>query len=143
MRLSHVDHTESGRDEGRVELNQHGIVAAKLFALGRGTYYDLSRVTAPGPASLRVRMDVRFGYAAVDLSGFSPGTTFYLCGVPLGRVHAIRKPRGGGEESAEVLDRLSLEWTLVHSDGGDRCPAGWTVASVAAREETVSTTEEN
>jgi hypothetical protein len=130
---------EYGRDEGRVELNQHGIVAVKLFALGRGTYYDLSRVQAPESDLLRVRMDVRFGYAAVDLSGFSPGTTFYVCGVPPGRVHAIRKPRRGGEETAEVLDRLSLEWTLVHGDGGGSCPAGWTVASVTALEETATT----
>ncbi|HXV77620.1 MAG TPA: hypothetical protein VD788_15005 [Candidatus Polarisedimenticolaceae bacterium] len=128
-----------GRDHGQVELDEHGVVASKLFALGKGTFFELSQVVHPAEDVMRVRMELRFGYAAVDLSGFSPGTTFYVCGVPLGRVHAIRKPPGGGEESADVLDRLTLEWTLVRSPAGEVCPAGWTVATVVPLPETIAT----
>jgi hypothetical protein len=119
-----------GREEGWVELDEHGITAVKLFALGKGTYFEISEARQVAEDAIRVRMDLRFGYGAIDLSRFSPGTTFYVAGVPPGRVHAIRKPAGRGEESAEVLDRLSLEWTLVRKPAVGGCPGAWTVASV-------------
>ena len=125
-----------GRDAGWVDTGDDGVVAVKLFALGRGTYYELRELRRLGPDAVRVRMDLRLGYQAVDLSGFSPGTTFYLCGLPVGRVHAIVKPARGGEESVEVLDRVALEWTLVRSEAGGGCPARWTVASLTPIEGT-------
>jgi len=134
------DAYEEGRDDGWVESYEHGIVAVKLFALGKGTYYEITQARRAGPDAVRVRMELRFGYSAIDLSGFSPGTTFYVCGVPPGRVQAIRKPAGRGEESAEVLDRLSLEWTLVRQEAVGGCPGGWTVASVAPVEGSWSST---
>lgn len=128
-----------GRDAGRVDVGEDGIVAVKLLGLGRGTYFELHDARRVGSNGLRVRMDLRLGYQAMDLSGFSPGTTFYLCGVPVGRVYAIRKPAGQGEESVEVLDRISLEWTLVHEqEDGRGCPARWAVATVAPIEGTAT-----
>lgn len=132
------DAYEQGRDEGWVELDEHGITAVKLFALGKGTYFELSGARRVAEDAIVVRMDLRFGYGAIDLSRFSPGTTFYVCGVPPGRVHAIRKPVGRGEESAEALDRLSLDWTLVRKPAVGRCPEGWTVASVVPVDGTLS-----
>ena len=129
------DAYEQGREEGWVELDEHGISAVKLFALGKGTYFEISEARQAGPDAIRVRMELRFGYSAIDLSRFSPGTTFYVCGVPPGTVHAIRKPVGRAEESAEVLDRLSLEWTLVRKPAAGGCPGGWTVASVVPVEQ--------
>jgi hypothetical protein len=129
------DAYEQGREEGWVELDEHGISAVKLFALGKGTFFEISEARQVGPDAIRVRMELRFGYASIDLSRFSPGTTFYVCGVPPGRVHAIRKPAGRAEESAEVLDRLSLEWTLVRKPAAGGCPEGWTVASVVPVEQ--------
>jgi hypothetical protein len=128
-----------GRDLGQVELDEHGITPVKLFSLGKGTYFDLTEARRVAGGAIQVRMDLRFGYASIDLSGFSPGTTFYVCGAPLGRVHAIRKPRASSEETAEVLDRLSLEWTLIRNDAIGECPEGWAVASVVPLEETVAT----
>lgn len=121
---------EVGRDEGWVDLDEHGITAVKLFALGKGTYFELEDARRVARDAIRVRMELRFGYASIDLSRFSPGTTFYVCGAPPGRVHAIRKPARAGEETAEVLERLTLEWTLVHRAAVGGCPEGWTVASV-------------
>lgn len=129
------DAYEQGRDEGWVELDEHGITAVKLFALGKGTFFELSEARQVGKDTFRVRMELRFGYAAIDLSRFSPGTTFYVCGVPPGRVHPIRKPVGRAEESVEVLDRLALEWTLVRKAAAGGCPEGWTVASVVPVEQ--------
>jgi len=129
------DAYEQGRDEGWVDLDEHGITAVKLFALGKGTYFELVDARRVAEDAIRVRMELRFGYASIDLSRFSPGTTFYVCGAPPGRVHAIRKPARAGEESAEVLDRLSLEWTLVRRPAAGDCPEGWTVASVVPVEQ--------
>lgn len=94
------------------------------------------RAPRRGVAVELLRMDLRLGYQARDLSGFSPGTTFYLCGLPGGRVHAIVEPARRGEESLEVLDRVALEWTLARSEAGGGWPARWTVASLAPIEGT-------
>jgi len=66
----------------------------------------------------------------MDLSGLSPGTTFYPCGVQARRVHRIQ-PAGRGEESVELLDRVAPEWTFLRSEAGFGLPARWTVASPA------------
>jgi hypothetical protein len=137
------DAYEQGRDEGWVDLDEHGITTVKLFALGKGTFFELVDARHLAEGAIRVRMELRFGYASIDLSRFSPGTTFYVCGVPPGRVHAIRKPAGAGEESADVLDRLSLDWTLVHRPAVGDCPEGWTVASVVPVDQTWSSRRVN
>lgn len=136
---SELDAYDSGRDEGWVELDGHGVLAAKLFALRKGTFYELAAVERLDSETMQVRMDLRFGYSAVDLSRFSPGTTFYPCGAPPGRVHPIRVPNGSAEETAEVLERVSLEWTLVREDGSDGCPQGWKVGAVRPLDGTVET----
>lgn len=128
-----------GREAGWVELDQHGITSVKLLALGKGTFFDLAGAERVATDGMRVRMELRLAYAAIDLSGFSPGTTFYVCGVPLGRVHVIRKPSLPGEETVEVVDTLSLDWTLVRAPAAGGCPGGWAVASVAPVEESVTT----
>jgi hypothetical protein len=136
---SELDVYETGRDEGWVELDGHGVLAAKLFALRKGTFYELAAAERLDSDTMRVRMDLRFGYSAVDLSRFSPGLTLYFCGAPPGRVHAIRVPRGSAEQRAEVLERLSLEWTLVREDGSDGCPQGWKVGAVRPLDGTAET----
>jgi len=130
---------EEGRDAGEVDLEGHGIVEVKLFALGKGTWYDVTRIQQAGEGALLVRTELLFGYGEIDLSRFSPGTTFYLCGSPPGRVRQLRRPAGGGEETVEVLDRLTLEWTLVRSPAADGCPEVWSVASVVPVDGTWST----
>jgi hypothetical protein len=126
-----------GRDAGRVELNGEGIPAVKLFALGRGTFFTADSPVSPGDGVRLVETHLRLGYPAVDLSRLSPGTTFYLCGVPPGRVHPVRVPSDPQELSLEVLDSVTLEWTLVHSAPTADCAGGWTVAGVRPVETSV------
>ena len=118
-----------GRDEGWVELDESGIPLVKLFALGRGTYYTIAGTRAAADDALLVRTPLRFGYEQVDLSRLSPGTTFYLSGVPAGRVHSVRVPSGPRELRVEVLDSITVEWTLVRSEPDGDCPGRWTVAA--------------
>ena len=120
----------AGRDAGQVELEGTGIPAVKLFALGRGTFYRIGHGRHSGPATLKLRMDLRFGYGHIDLSRFSPGTTLYFGAVPPGRVEAIRVPGFRGERSAEVLEEISLDWTLTQRPPAEGCPGGWAVVSV-------------
>jgi len=132
---------EAGRDEGQVELDEQGLALIKLFSLGRGTFVSELRTSSAGPDALIVESRVRFGYAHIDLSRFSPGTTLYVCGAPVGRVHPVRIPAGSGEIRVDVLDTVDLEWTLVRTPATAACPAGWTVASGAPVDGTVSTVE--
>ncbi len=127
---SHYAEYVTGRDEGWVEFDEHGIVMIKAFALGKGTFYTFGPGHRRGGA-LEVTTRLRFGYEQVDLSRMSPGTTFYLCGVPPGRMHAIRVPAGPREVSVEVLDSLDVRWTLVRSEAHDSCAGGWTVVSAS------------
>lgn len=119
-----------GRDAGFVEMSGHGIALVKLFALGRGTFARFDYPVAAGQGAYTLRAELRFGYEALDLSAFSPGTTFYLTGVPVGTVHPVEVPRRYREVTLEVLDTLEVEWTLVPSPPSEGCPAGWAVASV-------------
>ena len=77
----------------------------------------------------------------MDLSRFSPGTTLYLCGFPVGRVHAMRIPRSGRAVTVEVLEEVRVEWTLLRTEPTTACPGGWKVASVTPLEETARTRE--
>ena len=76
-----------------------------------------------------VESEVRFGYAHIDLSRFSPGTTLYACGAPVGRVHPIRIPAGSREITLELLERVTVRWTLVETEPAGECAGGWAVAS--------------
>lgn len=126
------------RDEGRVEIGEHGIVLVKLFALGRGTFYDLVGTRVTAPETMEVDTRLRFGYSGIDLSRFSPGTTFYLCGAPPGVVHpVVLEPYR--EVSLEVLESVIVRWTIVREEASAGCPERWAVASAAPLEGTLST----
>jgi len=125
------DSYTEGRDEGRVDLDDQGLVLVKLFSLGRGTYFAHMGSRAAGPDVRVLTSEVRFGYANADLSRFSPGTTFYVSGPPVGRVHAIRVPAGSEEVTVEVLTHVQLEWTLLRTPPGEgRCSGRWAIASL-------------
>jgi hypothetical protein len=127
-----------GRDAGRVEIGGHGVALVKLFSLGRGTFYEVVGTRRGGPGTLEVDTRLRFGYSAIDLSRFSPGTTFYLCGAPPGVVHAVTM-EPYREVSLEVLDTLVVRWVLVREDSSGGCPGRWAVASAEPLEETATT----
>jgi hypothetical protein len=119
---------ESDRDEGWVDLDEQGLSLVKLFALGKGTFAEHRVVGSEGDVAF-VESEIRFGYAHIDLSRFPPGTTFYVCGAPVGRVHPIRVPSTSREVSVDVLERVTIRWTLVRSAPSGDCAGGWTVAS--------------
>jgi hypothetical protein len=119
-----------GRDEGRVGLEGDGIVLVKAFSLGRGTFFTNGPVRSLDPGTRRVRTDLRFGYDGLDLSRLSPGTTFYVSGVPAGRIHAVTVPAVSREVTLEVLESISVEWTLVLREAIGSCPERWAIASV-------------
>lgn len=122
---------EAGRDEGEISLSGHGVQLVKLFALGRGTFYLTSSRRSEAEGALALVTDLQFGYAQIDLSRLSPGTTFYVASSPPGRVLPIEVPSGAKEISVEALESIKLEWSLTRGDERDRCAAGWRVASVA------------
>lgn len=120
---------ERDRDQGRIQLDGHGIQAVKLFALLNGTFFDAVAVRdRDGRATVRTRL--RFGYAWLDLSRLTPGTTLYLAGRPAGRVISVRVPAFGGTRSADVLEELELDWTLVRREATADCGNRWAVAAV-------------
>jgi hypothetical protein len=127
--LGYYAEYEEGRDGGRVELDEQGLALVKLFSLGRGTFVEHGPPRSLGPDAVVVESRVQFGYAHIDLSPFSPGTTLYVCGVPVGRVHPIRVPTGSREVTVEVLDSVSIEWTLFQAPATESCPEGWKVAA--------------
>ena len=90
---------------------------------------------------LVVETDLRFGYGHVDLSGFSPGTTFYLSGAPVGQVRTVRVPEGSGEVVLDLLESVRVRWTLVRGGPVGGCPGGWTVASAKPVEGSEKTIE--
>ena len=127
-----------GRDEGAVEFGDDGIVLTKAFALGKGTFYEISRVR-PVDEMLIVDTGVRLAYGEIDISGLPPGTVFYACGLPIGAVEAVTIPRGAAEIEVEVLDTVIVRWTLVHGEPTPECGERWTVASVVALPESATT----
>ena len=132
---------DEGRERGRVELDDQGIVLIKLFALGKGTFFRHGPERSLEGGILVVETDVRFGYEHIDLSGFSPGTTFYLSGAPVGRVQSVRVPESSGEIARDLLESVRVRWTLVLGEPAGSCPAGWTVASVEPVEGSEKTVE--
>ena len=140
--LALYDSYTEGRDEGWVELDEQGLVLVKLFSLGRGTFFTHTGSRSAGPDVRVLTSEVRFGYGNVDLSRFSPGTTFYVSGPPVGRVHAIRVPAGSEEVTVELLTNVRLEWTLLRTPPGEgRCSGRWAVASLTWVEGSVRSTE--
>ena len=116
-----------GRDEGFVDLGTSPIPLVKVFTLGKGTFFQVDRVLPAGEDVATVDMTVRLSYASLSLADLSPGTGFYLGGVPLGTVHRVRVPRFRSEIQLEVLDDVQVRWTLVREVAADGCPEGWKV----------------
>ncbi len=121
---------EEARDEGAIELTGHGVRLTKLFALGRGTFYQEVAHTGVGDGGLLLRTRLNMAYSQIDLSGLSPGTTFYLAAAPVGRVVPVVVPARAKEISVEVLESVMVDWTLLHEEAVDGCPAGYKIATV-------------
>jgi hypothetical protein len=130
----------SGRDTGSLDLGDDGIVLAKAFALGKGTYYTLRSVRSDGD-SLEAVMDVTLAYSEINIADLPPRTTFYVCTLPVGAIRPVRIPTGTADFTLEVLDTIALRWTLVRAEGTAACPAGWAVADVTPLDSTATTTE--
>lgn len=129
----------SGRDRGGVDLDASAIVLVKAFTLGKGTFYNIDTVRSVGRDAAEVTMNVRFAYGDINIGGLKPDTTFYVCGVPAGRIHAIRIPRFPGREEREVLNSVVLRWTLVRQPAAAGCEERWTVNRVEVVPESVTT----
>jgi hypothetical protein len=129
-----------GRDDGAVELGDDGIVLTKAFALGKGTFYEISRVERTD-GTLIVDTEVRLAYGEIDISGLPPGTVFYACGLPMGAIEAVTIPRGSAEVEADVLETVRVRWTLVPDVASAECGERWTVASAVALPESATTRE--
>ncbi len=128
-----------GRDRGHVDLAESGIVLAKTFTLGKGTFYTVDRIEPAGKDALRATTPVRFAYGSIDISGLTPGTTFYLAGTPPGVIDRVVIPARPASEELEVLETVTLDWTLVREPAADGCPERWTVADVAIEPGSVTT----
>jgi hypothetical protein len=116
-----------GRDRGFVDLESSPIPVVKTFTLGKGTFFRVDRVVPAGEGVSTADMTIRLSYASLSLADLSPGTGFYLSGVPLGTVYRVRVPRFGGEVQHEVLDEVRVRWTLTREAAADGCPEGWKV----------------
>jgi len=131
---------EAGRDAGRVDFGDDGIPLVRAFALGKGAFWQVDEARRPDPDTIVAETVIRFGYPAIDISGLVPGTVFYVCGTPLGRIHAVTIPDSGGRVDLEVLASVRVRWTLVHEGEGRGCPERWAFASVEPLPDTVETT---
>ncbi len=121
---------EEARDTGVIELSGHGVRLAKLLALGRGTYYQVVGRSGIGDGGLLLRTRLDMAYSQIDLSGLSPGTTFYVATAPVGRVVPVVIPAQAKEIRVEALESVMIEWTLLREEAVDGCPAGYKIASV-------------
>ncbi len=121
---------EQARDEGDIELTGHGVRLTKLLALGRGTFYQEVGRTGLTDGGLLLRTRLEMAYSQIDLSGLTPGTTFYVASAPVGRVVPVVVPARAEEIRVEALETVMLDWTLLREDAADDCPAGLKVASV-------------
>ena len=130
---------EESRDFGEIELTGHGVRLTRLFALGRGTFYREQARQTVGDEGLILRTRLDFAYSQIDLSGLSPGTTFYLAGAPVGRVLPVVVPHGAQEIGVEALETVMIDWTLRYEDASDGCTAGYKIASVQPIEGTSHT----
>jgi len=120
---------ERARDEGTIELTGHGVRLTKLLAIGRGTFYQEVARTGVGAAGLVLRIRLDMAYSQIDLSGLSPGTTFYVAGAPLGRVAPLVVPARAKEIRVDALESVLVDWTLLREEAVDGCPGGYKVAA--------------
>jgi hypothetical protein len=134
-----LDAYRDGRWSGKVDLSTSPIPLVKALALGKGTFFRIESVHPAGSGGAIVRMRVRLAYDNVDLSGLSPGTGFFVCGTPIGRIEHIRIPRFSGEVTADVLDEVPIEWTLVREQAASGCEAGWKINDATVEEDGVTT----
>ncbi|NIM01415.1 MAG: hypothetical protein GTN89_11330 [Acidobacteria bacterium] len=121
---------EQARDEGEVELTGHGVRLTKLLALGRGTFYREVGRRGVGEGGVLLRTRLEMAYSQIDLSGLTPGTTFYVASAPIGRVVPVVVPAQAEEIRVEALETVMLDWTLLREEAADDCPSGLKVASV-------------
>ena len=121
---------ETARDEGTIELSGHGVRLVKLLALGRGTYYQEVARSGVGDAGVLLRTRLDMAYSQIDLSGLSPGTTFYVATVPIGRVVPVVVPAQAKEIRVEALETVMVDWTLRREEAIDGCAGGYKIASV-------------
>lgn len=121
---------EDGRDLGHVELDGNAIPLVKLLALGSGTFSSLDAPRAVGTDGRVLTAQLRFGYDQIDLSRYSPGTTLYFNGSPVGKVRPLQIPQMFRRVSLDVLETVSVMWTLVQQPAVENCPAGWKIVSV-------------
>jgi len=121
---------EEARDEGTIELSGHGVRLVKLLAIGRGTFYQEIGRTGVGDGGLLLRTRLDMAYSQIDLSGLSPGTTFYVATAPVGRVVPVVVPAQAKEIRVEVLESVMVDWTLLREEAVDGCPRGYKIASV-------------
>jgi len=130
---------EEARDAGPIELSGHGVRLVKLLALGRGTYYQEVARSGMGDGGLFLRTRLDMAYSQIDLSGLSPGTTFYVAGAPIGRVVPVVVPAQAKEIRVEALESVMVDWTLLREEAVDGCPAGYKIVSVEPVESSVQT----
>jgi GNAT superfamily N-acetyltransferase len=130
---------EEARDEGAVELSGHGVRLVKLLAIGRGTFYQEVGRTGVGDDGLLLRTRLDMAYSQIDLSGLSPGTTFYVATAPVGRVVPVVVPAQAKEIRVEVLESVMVDWTLLREEAVDGCPGGYKIASVEPVESSAET----
>jgi len=138
---AYYDSYELGRDEGWVDFDEQGLALVKMLTLGRGAFVTHGRTERLGESGARVESRVRPAYAHIDLSRLPLGTTFYLCGNPLGRMHALQVPYDSRELSADVLESITLSWSLIRREPSAQCAGGWAVAGVAAVVDSLQVTE--
>lgn len=117
---------ERGKELEFVPLEQDPVRMVKLFSLGRGAFYTVSRSEGDS-LELQLTTEIRLGYSHLDLSRFTPGTTLFLGGAPAGKVETIIVPRFSSEVSVSVLDRIDVEWQMVVASADEVCPQGWRV----------------
>ena len=79
---------------------------------------------------LRTRLDM--AYSQIDLSGLSPGTTFYVATAPdRARGAGRRSCKQAREIRVEVLETVMVDWTLLREEAkSTAAPAGYKIASV-------------
>jgi hypothetical protein len=130
---------EEARDEGAIELTGHGVRLTKLFALGRGTFYQEVAHSGVGDGGLLLRTRLNLAYSQIDLSGLPPGTTFYLAAAPVGRVVPVVVPARAKEIRVEVLESVTIDWTLLREEAVDGCLAGYKIATVEPVENSAQT----
>ena len=121
---------EEARDEGSIELTGHGVRLTKLLALGRGTFYQEVARSGAGDGGLLLRTRLDMAYSQIDLSGLSPGTTFYVAAAPVGRVVPVVVPARAEEIRVEALESVMVDWTLLREEAVDGCPGGYKIAAV-------------